>query len=373
MTSTAIVVGAGIVGAACAEALALDGFRVRIHDASRPAGRATAAGMGHVLVLDDSDAQFALTELGRRLWTSRDWPDDVELDRCGTIWVAADEEEFAAACAKAEWYSGRGVRTELLDEAELREAEPRLREGLRGGLRILDDVVVHPPTATAHLLARAREHGATLCCDRPVRSIGDGVVRFADGSEEHADLVVAAAGLDTPALLEHRPAALRIRAKKGHLLISDRAPGFVRHQLVELGYLKSAHGGGSRSVAFNVQPRRSGQVLLGSSRQIDVADGRVEHDLLAEMIVRAQDFLPSIGTLPGLRAWTGLRPSTDDNLPFIGPLPEAPRTIVAAGHEGVGITTSLSTATLVADLASGREPRLDAHCFATDRRPEVHR
>ena len=60
--------------------------------------------------------------------------------------------------------------------------------------------------------------------------------------------------------------SLAVRPRKGHLAITDRYPGFVRHQLVELGYLKSAHGAANESVAFNVQPRATGQVLIGSSR-----------------------------------------------------------------------------------------------------------
>jgi hypothetical protein len=50
---------------------------------------------------------------------------------------------------------------------------------------------------------------------------------------------------------------------KGHLVITERHPGFCRHQVVELGYLTSAHVMTGESVAFNVQPRITGQVLLG--------------------------------------------------------------------------------------------------------------
>ena len=52
---------------------------------------------------------------------------------------------------------------------------------------------------------------------------------------------------------------LPIRPKKGHLAITDRYPGFVRHQLVEMGYIKNAHAADGDSVAFNVQPRPTGQ------------------------------------------------------------------------------------------------------------------
>jgi len=52
----AIVVGAGIIGAACARALAADGLRVLVLEARSAASGATAAGMGHLVTMDDSPA-----------------------------------------------------------------------------------------------------------------------------------------------------------------------------------------------------------------------------------------------------------------------------------------------------------------------------
>jgi len=367
VSASAIVVGAGIVGAACAEALARDGWDVRILEARRPAHGVTAAGMGHVLLLDDSEPQLALTRLSRALWDAREWPDDVEREICGTLWVAADDEELEHARAKAADWGARELPSELLDGSALRKAEPSLRNGLAGALRVPGDSVVYPPTATAHLIECARAHGARLECGVAVRRAGDGWASTDDGRRLEADAVVVAAGLATPSLIEPCPAGLVVRPKRGHLAITERAPGFLRHQLVELSYVKSAHGGAATSVAFNAQPRRTGQVLLGSSRELDVDAGPVDAALLARMLARAVEYLPGLAELAVVRAWTGLRPATDDNLPFLGPVPGAPRLWVAAGHEGVGIATSLGSARLVADGLAGREPPIDARPFALER------
>src|ERR1035438_10568152 len=92
-----IVVGAGIVGAACAEELARRGMRVAVVDRDLSGSVSTAAGMGHIVVMDDSEAQFALTRYSQQLWQGLrpELPVDVEYDQCGTIWVAADEEEMS--------------------------------------------------------------------------------------------------------------------------------------------------------------------------------------------------------------------------------------------------------------------------------------
>src|ERR1043166_6502519 len=161
-TYDAIIIGAGIVGSACAAECARAGLSVAIVEAGIIGGGATAAGMGHLVVMDDSEAQFALTRYSQQLWdeVSAELPREVEHDACGTIWIAADDDELREAERKAKFYAGRGVAVEMLDAQSLREAEPRLRPGLIGGLRVPGDSVIYPPCAAQFFVAQARR--ATL-------------------------------------------------------------------------------------------------------------------------------------------------------------------------------------------------------------------
>jgi glycine/D-amino acid oxidase-like deaminating enzyme len=104
---SAIVVGAGIVGAACAEALAEAGCRVTVLEAAFAGSGTTSTAMGHLVVMDDSAAQLAFTSWSRRLWTERApaLPPACEDDACGTLWIATDEEEMAHVRTKAEVYT----------------------------------------------------------------------------------------------------------------------------------------------------------------------------------------------------------------------------------------------------------------------------
>jgi glycine/D-amino acid oxidase-like deaminating enzyme len=149
-------------------------------------------------------------------------------------------------------------------------------------------------------------------------------------------------------------AGIDVKKRKGHLVITDRYPGFLRHQLVELGYLKSAHTLTAESVAFNIQPRKTGQLLIGSSRQFEVEGATVDVSILNRMLSRAIEFLPGLGKLSSLRAWTGFRAATPDKLPLIGRSVENDRLYLATGHEGLGITTSLGTAKLLVDQIVNR-------------------
>src|SRR5882724_5302968 len=133
-----VIIGAGIVGAACAVECAREKMRVIVIEAKEIAGGATAAGMGHLVVMDDSEAQFALTDYSQRLWRelSQEISGDAEYVECGTIWVAADEEEMEEVQRKQAFYADRKVRVEVLDQKSLEDAEPNLRKGLAGGLLV---------------------------------------------------------------------------------------------------------------------------------------------------------------------------------------------------------------------------------------------
>ena len=350
-TYDVVIVGAGIVGAACAEACARQGMRVLAVDRDVAGGGATAAGMGHIVAMDDSEAQFALTRYSQRLWQQLrgELPAEVEYEPCGTLWVAADEAEMAEVRRKCAYYLARGVPAEVLDRPALEQAEPHLRPGMAGGLLVREDSVVYPPCAARFLLERAQAAGAQVKLGAAVTRIGQGQVRFEGGEEASAGILVNATGAWAGALT----AGLGIRKRKGHLLITDRYPNVVRHQLVELGYLKSAHSTPGDSVAFNVQPRRTGQILVGSSRQYDAEHREVDSVILGRMLQRAAEYIPSLSAMSAIRVWTGFRAATADKLPLIGPWPEDPTLYLATGHEGLGITTSLATGQLLVDQITG--------------------
>ena len=352
-TYDAIIIGAGIVGSACAAECAREGLSLALVEAGIVGGGATAAGMGHLVVMDDSEAQFALTRYSQQLWDeiSDELPREVEHDACGTIWIAADDEEMVEARRKERFYSDRGVKTEILDSHSLAEAEPNLRPGQFGGLRVPGDSVIYPPCAAQFFVDQATAKGAQLFLGAAVEAITADGVRLRDGTSISAGLIVNSAGCSSPVLTR----GLSVKKRKGHLVITDRYPNFVRHQLVELGYLKSAHSLTAESVAFNVQPRQTGQLLIGSSRQFGVEDSTVDTAILTQMLDRAVAYLPGLGKLSSLRTWTGFRAATPDKLPLIGPHTEHERLYLATGHEGLGITTSLATAKLLVAQIMNRE------------------
>lgn len=354
MVTDLLVAGGGVVGCAIAREAARQGLRVVLAEPAMIGGGATGAAMGHLVVLDDDPHELALCKLSLALWQElRDEP-GVEHVATGTLWIAASDEEAALARDKLRRLADAGIAAEWLDGRALADAEPLLRPGLVAAVRVPGDSVVYPPGAARQLWTTAERHGARMA-RAAVQAITVDGARLDDGTRIACAAVVLACGVRTPALVP----ALPVVPRKGHLVVTDRYPDVVRHQLIELGYMASAHASdGGDSVAMNVQPRPTGQLVIGSSRQF-TADDAIDMAIVGKMLARAFAYLPGLRRLHALRVWAGFRPASRDGRPFIGPCPGQPRVWLATGHEGLGITTSLGTARLVVDQILGQPTAID--------------
>ena len=276
--------------------------------------------------------------------------------------------EMAEVHRKFAYYTERGLPVEILDRKTLAEAEPNLRAGLAGGLILNHDSVIYPPCAARYFVSEARNRGAAFFPGRRITDAHMHAARLDDGTTLAAANTIFATGT---AITEMFP-GLNVQPRKGHLLITDRYPGFVRHQLIELGYLKSAHSLHSDSVAFNVQPRKTGQLLIGSSRQYGLETPAIDSTMMSNMLRRAVEYMPALNSVSSIRGWTGFRAATPDKLPLIGPAPGRAGIYLATGHEGLGISTSLATAKLLCDelmhrpSAIAREPYSPSRTFTHD-------
>ncbi len=201
--------------------------------------------------------------------------------------------------------------------------------------------VIYPPAGAGYFLASAQRMGAKLLYGKRAIEAAQGMVVLEDSTRLSARHIVIATGTDVSLC-----PSLTVNRRKGHLAITDRYPGVLHHQLVELGYLKSAHSMTEDSVAFNVQPRKTGQLLIGSSRQYGDLSAQAEPRILRKMLDRALEYMPMLAGLSVIRVWTGFRAATPDKLPLIGPTEDS-SVLLAMGFEGLGITNAPGAARLI--------------------------
>src|SRR5918999_2756241 len=175
-----VVIGAGIVGAACAYFLARSGATVHVHERTYPGSGSSGACEGNILAWDkELRRELPLAVRSAELWAAlaAELPDDFEYDRKGSLVVAETEDELAAARERAATLAAHGIAAEVLDAAGLREQEPRCAGDLPGGVLYPGDAQLEPRLATAALVRAARRAGVRMLTGTAV----EGIERAGDG------------------------------------------------------------------------------------------------------------------------------------------------------------------------------------------------
>ncbi|MDH6547866.1 FAD-binding oxidoreductase [Streptomyces sp. SAI-041] len=373
LTCDVVVVGAGMVGAACALYAARAGLDVIVVDRGPVAGGTTGAGEGNLLVSDKEPGP----ELGLALLSSRLWADlaeevggAIEYELKGGVVVAAGPDGLEALEKLATGQRAAGVEAERVDADRLRELEPHLAPGLAGGVLYPQDAQVMPTLAAARLL---RASGARLFTGAAVTEVLVGAggavrgVRTGRG-EIHAPHVVNAAGTWGGELAALAGADLPVLPRRGFVLVTEPLPRLVRHKVYAADYVADV---ASDSAALQTSPvvegTAAGPVLIGATRERVGFDRSLSLPALRALAAGATRLFPFLERVHAMRAYLGFRPYMPDHLPAIGPDPRVPGLLHACGHEGAGIGLSTGTGQLIAQVLTGQAPALDLAPFRPDR------
>ncbi len=381
-TADAVIIGAGMIGAATAAFLAATGRSVCVLDRSGPLGGTTAAGEGNILVSDHlpgPDLSLALRSVA--LWQefAAGHGAEFEFERKGGVVVAHDPGQLAALLAQAAAQRAAGAKVTSLDEAGLRAAEPRIAPGLAGGAFYPQDCQVQPMRAALAFLARAaRPGGLTVARAEATRlePAGTALRLVTDRGAIAAPVVVNAAGPWGGQLARRLGSDLPVRPRRGHILVTEPLPQVIGHKVYECDYVAAvASDDDALACSAVVESTASGTVLIGSSRDfggsLPGAAGRPgpppDAAVLAEIARRAIELFPFLRRVRALRAYTGYRPACRDHLPVIGPDPAVPGLYHATGHEGAGIGLAPATAELLTAIIDGTPAAVDPAPFSPAR------
>jgi D-hydroxyproline dehydrogenase subunit beta len=374
----AIVVGAGIVGTACARELAVRGVLVALLDRGEVAGGTTGAGEGNVLASDkDAGPELDLTRAGLGLYDELDerLGPEARIRRKGALILHPEADTWAAEPDRIARLLAEGLRCRLVDADGVRELEPELTGALHGAAFFPDDLQCAPRPIARALVREARAAGAELRtgCEAmtiPVRGRVCGV-RLSDDAILTAGAVVLAAGAWSRRLADSAGLDLPLEPRWGQLVrlaSADRDPPLIRRKVVDGSYLASvASADPGLEVTTVLETTWDGDVLVGSSRARRGFDTAVDPAVTEAMVQRAAGLVPAVRGLPVADAWTGLRPWLPDHLPAVGPSARVPGLWVATGHEGAGVALGPVTGRVLAQAFCGEEPLVDLAPFDPDR------
>ncbi|GAA3439666.1 NAD(P)/FAD-dependent oxidoreductase [Kutzneria kofuensis] len=370
-----VVVGAGVIGAACAEALSAAGATVTVVDRSGPAAGTTGAGEGNVLVSDKEPgpelelAQASRRQLPELLARLADElgaeQADVEWQPKGGLVVATTDSgplhDFAARQRAA------GVLAEEITPERAFELEPNLTREITGAVLYPEDGQVQPVLLATTLLTAVRQRGGRLLSGVTATGVTKNAL-VTDSGTIPCDHVVNACGPWAGDFATRAGAPIPVLPRRGLILVTTPVADLVRHKVYDADYVGAvASGEADLQTSTVVESTPAGTVLIGSSRQRVGFDDTIQVDVLRELARKAIRLFPLLAKVNVMRAYGGFRPYLPDHLPVIGPDPRVPGLWHATGHEGAGIGLAVATGRLLAELMTGKEPHVDPKPFRVDR------
>ncbi|MFH9011552.1 NAD(P)/FAD-dependent oxidoreductase [Streptomyces sp. NPDC017943] len=377
LTCDVVVIGAGVVGAACALYAARAGLRPVVVDRGPVAGGTTGAGEGNLLVSDkEPGPELELALLSARLWAElaeEGLGGAVEYEAKGGLVVAGGDTALAGLEKLAAGQRAAGVAVLPVPATGLRDLEPHLAPGLAGGMHYPQDAQVMPALAAAHLL---RASGARLLTGREVTEVlrgAGGAVRGVrtDRGELHAPAVVNAAGTWGAEVAARAGVRLPVLPRRGFVLVTEPLPPRIRHKVYAADYVADvASDAASLQTSPVVEGTPAGPVLIGASRERVGFDRSLSLPAVRALAAGATALFPFLAGVRALRTYAGFRPYLPDHLPAIGPDPRLPGLFHACGHEGAGIGLATGTGRLIARALTGEPPDLDLGPFRPDRFPQ---
>jgi len=361
----AVVIGAGLIGLACAWRARQRGLSVLVVDrAPELGGGASAVAAGMLAPVTEAD--FGEEELLRVNLAARGrWPAfAAELEEhtgmptgfreSGALVVAADRDDAEELRRLHEFQRSLGLDAEWLAPSRARRLEPGLSPRIAGAIAAPQDGHADP-RATLHALAAAVDELDLGIEVEAIEHAGGRVtgVRTAT-STIGCDHAVVAAGAWSPSLAPDEDGP-PVRPVKGQIL-ELRVRGGMPEPLSRV----------VRTPRCYLVARGDGRVVLGATVEEQGFDTAVTADAVYRLLEAAWEVLPEVGELELVRARAGLRPGTPDNGAVVGP-GELEGLVWATGHWRNGVLLAPLTGEVVAELLAGAEPAADLRRLAPER------
>ncbi|MFJ2032527.1 NAD(P)/FAD-dependent oxidoreductase [Streptosporangium sp. NPDC087985] len=370
-----VVIGAGVVGAACAYYAARAGLDVVVVDRGPVAGGTTGAGEGNILVSDkEPGPELDLALLSNGLWRELAELDGFEFESKGGLVVAETGEALDALTDLA---AKQGVEHAAVAPGGLHDYEPYLAEGLAGGVFYPQDAQVQPMLAAARLIRGGADRFGRGALMLRTGVTVTGFLRDGDritGVTTSQGDILAGAVVNAAGTWGGEVAALAgvhvpVLPRRGFVLVTEPLEKpLIRHKVYTAAYVTNvASDAEGLETSAVVEGTPSGPVLIGASRERVGFDRTVSVPVLERLARQAVELFPALAERRAIRAYCGFRPYCPDHLPVIGEDPRTPGLHHACGHEGAGIGLAPATGYLIAQTLTGVRPGLDLAPFRPDR------
>jgi len=354
-----IVVGGGVIGLAVARRLAREGLAVTIVERSVCGGEASWAGAGILTPCNPHRTDLVAAWQDRTLSVYPSFCTellaetgiDPEYEPCGELDLLFTEDSLRMARLDDKTAAGRRMPDsravfEIHSPEEARRIEPNVASAILGALECRATAQVRNPRLLQALKASCSSAGVVIREQTTVRDfIYDGSrvvgIDVAPGEALRASHVVLCAGAWSSTIGERLKELMPVHPVRGQMILLKLEKPLFRHII-------------SRGMTYLV-PRRDGHILLGSTEEPEAGyTKRNTAKATSKLFETALRLVPALCEATVLATWSGLRPCTPDERPYLGPVPGMEGLIAATGHFRAGLTLAPVTAEAVAALVLGR-------------------
>jgi len=361
-----VIIGAGVIGAAVAYYLGQEKIRAVVLEKEQVGSGSSGACEGLLLLQSKKPGihlEMTIESLRRFQTLSRELENPIEFENKGGLVVIESEEELAAMQQFVEKQKKHGIDISLLSQAQARQKEPALSEKIVGATFSPWDSQVNPILLTRAFLHAAQKTGTTVFADTPVHGIESAHGRVAAVLTEKGrvatSVVVNATGASAAAIGGMVNLPIPIKPRRGQVLVTEAVAPMLQRCILSARYIAVKFDPGlaaAGGVGFAVEQTASGNILIGSTREFAGFDRRTTYEGIYRIASRILRVIPGLKNLLVIRAFAGLRPYTPDGLPILGKVESLDGFIMAAGHEGDGITLAPITGEMIARLVAGSKP-----------------
>lgn len=370
-----VVIGAGVVGAACALKLSGAGLKVLVLDRGSIAGGTTGAGEGNILVSDkEPGVELTLAIRSRDAWfeIAEEIGGEFELEAKGSVVVSRSDQGKSALHNLGQQQQISGVEAIEVGSKDLRALEPYLSHEVDYGIHYPGDAQCQPMLAAAKMLRILRQRGGKVLQGADVIAISKdatGVKSVLTSQGEFATrVVINATGTWAGEIARLAGSFLPIAPRRGFILVTGPAGHLISHKVYDSDYVANvASGDADLQSSAVVEGTKSGTILIGASRERVGFKSDLDVSVLRILAAQAISLFPVLQNVQLIRAYRGFRPYAPDHIPVIGEDTRVTGLWHAAGHEGAGIGLAPATAELITSQVTGSAPFMDASAFSPGR------
>ena len=275
----------------------------------------------------------------------------------GYAFAYETEAGFRADALGRDLRRARGVAIEVLQGEQVRRYEPALSTSITHLVILPEQGHVPSPIRLSRALAQRLRAADARFVQARVRDfrLDDARVRevLTDAGPLAADAVVLAAGAHSKALAARLGSRVPLESERGyHVVLSSPS-------VVPRAPLFSGEG------KYCVTPMEDGLRIAGT---VELASLDADPDFRrADALARgAQRLLPELRYDSASR-WMGHRPSLPDSLPVLGRAPRVSNAFFDFGHGHVGLTAAAPSGEIIAQMISGHAPAIDVRPYSADR------